>query len=135
MGQTVSTRQGDWLALPTISGANRAGAIAVAAVAGYTDLHSGRTLGVDSPNGHVITIKNEGATAAYLVLDSASGGTAASSTNGVRLDAGQSMSAMLMPGWTAADGTSTYPSRYLKHIGDGGATTLKWWISTNYQVT
>ena len=133
MGQTFTTRQGDWLALPTISAPNQAAAIAVTGAAGATDLHSGRSQGIDAPNGRMIAIKNEGLVAAYVVLDSESGGTAASATNAVKIDPGQTVNAVLAPGYMSA-GAFVFPQRYMKHIGDGGNTTLKWWISTNFQI-
>jgi len=133
--QTKATRQSDYVAPPTISGANRVGNIAATNVASAADLHSGRADGVDLPAGKYVTFQNIGLVDCYLVLDSESGGTAATAANSVPVPIGAQVSYLLADG--VRDPATTlvsYAHRYAKVITSGGATTLAWWISTQYGV-
>ena len=128
MSQAQQTREGDWIYPPTLTMPYKVTVAAVTAAAGSTDLHASRTQ-PQYADGHYITVMNSSdAETAYVVFDSTSGGTAASTSNALPIPPLGERSFML-PAGSLATGVVAYPCRYMKHIGSGNLN-LYWYLST-----
>ena len=140
MGQTKATRQGDYIAPPTISGFNKVTTISVSTSAGSTDLHSGIASDV-FPDGYYVTLKLISGGPAYFAFASSTGTTATTGNTWALASAGEQQSFLLDPpqtpavaatGSAPATATPNYPHRYIVHIGDASAT-VKFYVSTKQE--